>query len=370
VWRLKYRFGGKERLSSLGVHPEVGLLRARAARDALREQLRAGRDPLVERANRGAASVTFRAIADEWLERRRPDWSKIHFDKTCQALKRDVFKKLGEKRVGDITSAVIAPVIEAIAKRGSLETAGKVLQNITAIFRFAQAKGLCDADPAAPVRELLPRRRQHSQRPALLEVKALGDLLRRAEVAPISPPVRIAHRLIAFTASRIGNAITADWSEFDLESDTPTWIVPRSQMKAKQRPFDHKVILGPTIAAEMRIWRAATGRSGRVFPSPTGRAHITHEALEKVLRVTLGMDGKHSVHGWRASFSTLARDNGFSRDVVELTLDHVVDTETARAYDRGERLTERIKLMYWWDAQLSSAQHGGSAIPLRSAGNL
>lgn len=73
------------------------------------------------------------------------------------------------------------------------------------------------------------------------------------------------------------------------------------------------------------------------------------------------MEGKHSVHGWRASFSTLARDHGFARDVVELTLDHIADTAVARAYDRGERMVERVRLMYWWDAQLSGAELGAQA---------
>lgn len=367
VWRIKYRVNGQERLATAGLYPEVGLPEARAQRDSLRSELRGNRDPHVEKKNRAASATTFGALTTEWLEKRRPDWSKIHFTKTSQALERDVLPTLGKRRLEDITSVSIAPVIEAISRRGSVETAGKVLQNINAIFQFALAKGLCDTNPAAPVRELLPRKREHSQRPALLNFKDLGDLLRRAEVAPISPPVRICHRLIAFTASRIGNAITAQWGEFDLDGELPTWTIPRSRMKAKGRPFAHKIILAPTIASELRTWRSATGGKGYVFESPTGRAHITHEALEKALRVTLGMEGKHSVHGWRASFSTLARDHEFSRDCVELTLDHIADTAVARAYDRGERLAERVKLMYWWDAQLTAAQQGASAISLRPA---
>src|ERR1700680_1808936 len=45
---------------------------------------------------------------------------------------------------------------------------------------------------------------------------------------------------------------------------------------------------------------------------------------------------------------------------------HVHDNATARAYDRGERLAERLKLMYWWDTQLTAAQHGGKAIVLKA----
>ena len=60
-----------------------------------------------------------------------------------------------------------------------------------------------------------------------------------------------------------------------------------------------------------------TGGKGFVFPAPAGAPHLRHETLEKVYRRTLGMDGKHSVHGWRSAFSTLAKDSGlFGKDAV------------------------------------------------------
>ena len=78
------------------------------------------------------------------------------------------------------------------------------------------------------------------------------------------------------------------------------------------------------------------------------------------------LEEKNSPHGWRSSFSTLARENGFARDVVELALDHAHDNEVARAYDRGERFEKRIKLFNWWGEQLSAAQRGATIIPLRT----
>ena len=44
-WRLKYRFGGKAKLLSLGVYPQVSLKKARANRDEARKQLAAGVAP-------------------------------------------------------------------------------------------------------------------------------------------------------------------------------------------------------------------------------------------------------------------------------------------------------------------------------------
>lgn len=372
VWRLKYRLSGKERLYAVGIYPEVGLEEARAARETVKSHLRDGRDPLkarrVRRATAAAASDdTFTSVASDWLAKRKRDWSVVHYAKSRQALERDVFPAIGSLPVSDITPAMVAGVVEAITRRGARETAAKVLWHCVCIFRFAQAKGLCRDNPATPVRELLPRKRQVSRRPAFLDFESLRDVLRRADLAALSPAVRLAQRLCAFTAARIGNVVEACWAEFDLDSETPSWTIPRGQMKVRDREHDHRIPLGSMIAAELRAWRERSRGKVYVFPSPTGNDHITRESLEKVYRVTLGLAKRHTLHGWRAAFATLARDAEFSREVVELTLDHVHDNAVARAYDRGERWVERVRLMEWWDAQLEPIQKDPSVLPLRPA---
>jgi integrase len=107
------------------------------------------------------------------------------------------------------------------------------------------------------------------------------------------------------------------------------------------------------------------GNKGFVFPSPSGGKHIGRESIEKVYRVTLQLAGKHSPHGWRSAFSTLARDHGFVREVVELALDHAHDNDVARAYDRGERFIQRVELFDWWGTQLYLSEQGAEIIPLK-----
>jgi integrase len=266
---------------------------------------------------------------------------------------------------------MVAAVFEAITKRGALDTAVKIFEHVRGVFRLAQARGLCRDNPADPVREILPTR-QSTPRPAILEWPGLGEVLRSAEAAHLSPAVRLAHRLTAFSVARISNVVEAEWPEFHLDAEVPMWIIPRRKMKARDRVHDHKVILGPTIAAELCAWRDLIGRKGYVFPSSATEKHITRESVEKAYRVTLELEGKHTPHGWRSALSTLARDTpadhggGFERDVVELALDHIHDSDVVRAYDRGERLTQRIRLMNWWDAQLTKAQRGADVVTMKS----
>jgi integrase len=372
VWRVKYRLAGKELLYSIGQYPVVTLERARHELAWVKEQLREGKDPVQARALTrsaavAAADMTFRAVFDQWLEKQRPGWSDIHFEKSKRAIERDVLPALGALPITAITPPHVATAISAVDGRGARDTAGKILQHLNGIFRYAQAKGLRTDNPAAPVGEILSRRSSVGRRPALLKWAELGAVLRAAEAANLSRSVRQAHRLCAFTAARISNIVQAEWPEFDLEAMPPTWIIPRSKMKVGGRPHDHKIILGPTIAAELRAWRAITSPAGYLFPSPAGGAYISRESVEKAYRVTLQLDGKHTPHGWRSAFSTLGRDQGFAREVVELTLDHIHDNDIARAYDRGERLTQRVELMTWWDAQLAAAERGAEVLPLRAA---
>jgi integrase len=376
LWRIKYRYDRAERTYSVGPYPGVSLASARVERDALKDKLRAGRDPVeARRTQRAEAAVatdeTFEKVARDWIEKRRK-WSKVHREKSTRALERDVFPYIGRLPVAEITPGMVSAVVERIGKRGAHDTAAKVLQHVTRVFELARAKNGLRDNPAYPAAEALPERDAAKPRPALLKWPELGAVLRSAEVASLSPAVRQGHRLCAFTAVRISNVVEAEWREFDLEAEPPLWIIPRRKMKKKEYHHDHRVILGPTIAAELRTWRQTIGGKGFVFPSPASHedapAHITRESIEKAYRVTLGLEDRHTPHGWRSALSTRAKDDGgFERDVVELALDHIHDNDVVRAYDRGERLSQRVKLMQWWDTELSRAQAGADVVPLRAS---
>lgn len=360
-WRIKYRFDKKEKTYSVGLYPVVTLAAARTELTELKRHLLEGKEPVINRRlNRAASAVsadnTFQAVAKQWLAMKKKEWSEVHYDKSARALERDIYPSLGKLPVSEITPAMVAVTIEQINKRDVLETATRILAHLNGVFRYAQAKGYCINNPATAAREVLPRKKTTERMPALLNFPSLGDLLRRAELARLSPAVHMAHRLCAFTATRIGNVIEAEWKEFDLDAEQPVWTIPRQKMKVTTRIQDHRIPLSDTIAAELKRWQGLIGKKGFVFPSPAGGKHITCESIEKVYRVTLKLAGKHTPHGWRSAFTTLARDNGFERDVVELALDHAHDNDVVRAYDRGERFDQRIALYRWWSEKLTAAQ--------------
>ncbi|MGC2339142.1 MAG: Arm DNA-binding domain-containing protein, partial [Pseudolabrys sp.] len=49
LWRLAYRYGGKQKLLAFGIYPTVSLADARVRRDAAKKHLKDGLDPSVQR---------------------------------------------------------------------------------------------------------------------------------------------------------------------------------------------------------------------------------------------------------------------------------------------------------------------------------
>jgi integrase len=373
TWQLKYRHGGIEKTFSVG---QVDLAEARDERERIKRLLKEGKDPVqtrrIERAEEVASSgETFSDLVASWLKKQKPAWSHIHYDKSSKAIERHVTSTLGKLPVRDITPSMVSSVIEAVQTGGKRETAAKILQHTRAIFRLAAAKGLRNDNPAEAAIEVLAPVGDVKRRPALLDFKSLGELLRAAERANISQEVRLCHRLIAFTATRIANATAAKWSEFDLDAQVPTWRIPRNSMKVRRgRAHDHVVVLPGPIAEDLKRWRTtqSDAKSSYLFPRRgEGRGehrqpYIARESVEKMLHA-LGYRDRHVAHGWRSSFSTLAKDSGkFEKDAINLALDHIHDSEVARAYDRGQRWEQRVALGTWWGEQLDQSQRGADVV--------
>ncbi len=72
LWRLSYRYDGKQKLLSFGSYPAVGLADARLKRDAAKKSLASGIDPGIEQKlekqrKTDSAGNTFAAIANEFI---------------------------------------------------------------------------------------------------------------------------------------------------------------------------------------------------------------------------------------------------------------------------------------------------------------
>lgn len=139
-WRFKYRFAGKEKLLSLGVYPEVPLKEARNRRDQERKKLSDKIDPAVNRLAAKAAWLgnqanSFEVVAREWIEKKSPTWSTSNASKTVRRLEVDAFPWLGGRPIADISPPDLLAVLRRTEARGAIDTAHRVLQTCSQIFR-------------------------------------------------------------------------------------------------------------------------------------------------------------------------------------------------------------------------------------------
>ena len=83
LWRLKFRFAGKEKCMSLGTYPDVSLAKARQRREAARRLVAYGVNPVERRRAQKALLVestqnSFKDIALEWHRLFSPKWTVMH----------------------------------------------------------------------------------------------------------------------------------------------------------------------------------------------------------------------------------------------------------------------------------------------------
>lgn len=364
-WRMKYRHGGREKLLSLGVYPEVSLKRARVRHEAARAILARGDDPAVVRREEQAAAereaaVTFRAVAGEWLAHQAQRWAPDTMRAIKASLDAEVFPRIGARPMAQIRPREVMQIVKAIEARGAAEMAGRVLQRVKAVFRYAVVHERIELNPMLDLKpsELLkPRQVRH--RAALAE-KDLPVLLAALDAYQGSPAVLNALQLLMLTAVRPGELRGARWEEFEL--DAATWRIPAQRMKMK---MPHVVPLSRQAVEVLRRQYEVSGKGALVFPSPFyPGVPLSDNTLNSAL-ARMGFKGEHSAHGFRALFSTIANEAGHDADAIERQLAHAERNEVRAAYHRSEYLGQRRALMQWYGDHLDT-KRGAQVLPLPS----
>jgi integrase len=78
--------------------------------------------------------------------------------------------------------------------------------------------------------------------------------------------------------------------------------------------------------------------------------------------------GDLTVHGFRATFKTWATErSNFPRELVEAALAHVLEDKTEVAYQRGDMLEKRRRLMDAWAEFCGKHTRTANVLPLRQA---
>lgn len=357
-WRLKYRVAGKEKLLALGVYPAVSLKDARELANQARQTIQSGEDPAEQRKAAKAQTAheavnTFRAVALEWVEHQSARWEPLTRQRITSSLEANVLNALGARPLASIKPLEVMNAVKAVEARGAGEQAGRVLQRVKAIFRWAVIHGRLDANPMLdlmPAEILKPREVKHR---AALDAKELPAFLSKLAAYDGDPHTVHALRLLMLTATRPGEVRGARWAEVDM--DAALWTIPAERMKMRQ---EHRVPLSSQALELLQSMQAHNGGRELVFPSPFYPSKPLSENTFNSAMARMGYKNLATAHGFRALFSTVANETGWRADVIERQLAHKERNEVRAAYHRSTYMPERTQLLQWWADYLQGCKTG------------
>src|SRR6056297_186272 len=350
LWRLSYRFGGKQKLLSLGKYPAVGLSKARAARDLAKTQLAEGIDPSSHRKAEKAKAAepkpsqeTWKALCLEWWQKRRREEASPTTLKKLTWLLEKTYPAVGEKSPRDITAPELLAVLRTVEAAGTFETAKRLRSTCGQIFRYGIATGRADRDVAADLHGALtsPKPKHH---PAILDPKKIGALIRAIRGFEGDPTTKTGLLLAAYTFLRSGEIRHAEWR--DVDWDAARLTIPAERMKM-DRP--HVVPLSTQVQKILKDIRPITGDRELILPSLRAKGRPMSENTMNAALRRLGYSKTEMVtHGFRTIASTMLNEHGFRWDWIERQLAHVEGNKVRAAYNAAEYLPERAKMMQWY----------------------
>jgi len=363
LWRWRYYYQGKAQMLALGKYPALSLAEARKKRDTARELLETGKHPTREKkiqklrkASEGAN--TFEKIARNWLSLKEKGLNQKYVTQNLARMEQHIFPVIGDLPITDITIPDVLEAVEAIAKRGTIETAKRMKQLIGQVFRYAAQRGLCQHNPAADLRDILPTVEEKHH--ACVPLNELPALLHKIE-ARDNDLTKYALKLVMLTFVRTSELIGAKWSEINWDKEE--WHIPKERMK-KRRP--HIVPLSQQAITILKELEAITGSKIHVFHSTSSKSlHISNGTILMGLR-RMGYKNIMTGHGFRTLASTILNEKGYSPDVIERQLAHEDDDKIRAAYNRAEYLLERKKMMQEYADYLESVvlQSGNNVLAI------
>lgn len=349
-WRLKYRFGCKEKRLAFGVYPSVSLSSAREKARLARIQLGEGHDPgelkKQEKLDKHVSSShTFAAVAAEFVEKRMKEGAApVTIAKLRWIIERKLSPFIGKVPVSELTAVKLLAPLRQIESEGLHETANRAKRVAGQVMRYAVGLGLTVRDPSQDLKDALITGRT-THRPAITKPWELRKLLNSIYDYEGSPEVKAALRLTPMLFQRPGEIRHMEWSEINWEQEY--WEIPAEKMKMR---FAHIVPLPRQAIEILKDLEQITGRGRYVLPSSRGRGRPMSENSVRTALRALGYSNQEvTPHGFRATARTILDEVlGFRLDYIEQQLAHAVKDANGRAYNRTTHLPERKQMMQVW----------------------
>jgi hypothetical protein len=124
LWRVSYRYGGKQKTLASGVYPLIRLKAAREQRDEAKRLLARGVDPSAQRRlakHVAATGNTFRAVAEEVFTKQQNEGRAVATLEKLRWLLEFAYPSLAERPIAEITAPELLTVLRKVEARGRYE---------------------------------------------------------------------------------------------------------------------------------------------------------------------------------------------------------------------------------------------------------
>ena len=297
---------------------------------------------------------------------------------TFEQFNRHIFPKLGDVAAADLRKADILTILDALKEQGKLRTCNVLLADVKQMMRFALARDIIERSPVETVTKRdaggadVERKRTLSDS----EIRVLWNM---SPTANLGPRTFHAVWVILATACRVSELMQATWKDVDLANRR--WHLPETK---NQRP--HSIHLSPFALTHFKALEAIRERAedgallpwvfpnsrgdGPVCPKSIGKQVADRQKTDERLRLknrckrtmSLCLEGGHwTLHDLRRTAATVMARLGFSTDVIDECLNHMLQSRISRVYIQDRRWTDQTRAFDALGAYVEAIIEGGAA---------
>lgn len=342
---LDYRIAGRHRRIGIGKYGVKNVYEVRKKARRMFGQIEDRKDPAEEQ-ERARGALTFRGLAEQYIELRCPEKKSGREDE--RMIRRELVPRWGHKLANQISRGDVIALADEIKKRGAGVMANRTLSLVRRLYNWGIDAELVQTNPAAHIKA----RTKEKSRDRVLSADEIKALWERLEQIPGELGTRLALKLILVTAQRPGEVVRLAWEEIDSEN---VWTIPAEKSKNGRA---HRVPLSP-LALEL-LGSLDRRETGPVFPSPLDRSRpITRAALARMLHRGRGILklAPFTPHDLRRTSASKMAEQGISRLTISKVLNHA-DRGVTAVYDRHGYDEEKRAALEAWGMKLRDIIEG------------
>jgi len=375
TFEFRFTLQGKERTTSSGKWPSETLRDIRKKRDAKRDMVDAGHDPIEQ--NR-AARLQKRVDQAQEIERQQTEierlaheaatrrtlsdaiaqWEKLELSRrkdggteAMRAIKKDILPTLGEVALIDVKRAMLVDILDGVVERGARVMANHLFGDLRQFFNFAIAREWVEAHPLAGLTKEKIGGRQ-KERDRYLSAEEIIELNQRLPAANLLRTTELSIWIMASTCCRIGELSQARWEEVNLADGE--WAIPAGNSKNAKK---HAIFLSDFAKAQFEALHTLTGKTDWCYPSRDEKSFISPKSIAKQIKdrtrktplkgrskecsTLLLSGGTWTPHDLRRTGATMMGELGVMGEVIERCLNHVEGNKLKRIYQRHELKAEQ-----------------------------